>query len=72
MNKRYIPPIIVTSLLIIYMAVYFIFIASLLPHLWLKVFFTIIPVIFSMVLIYVLLQRIKEIKGGAESDLGKY
>ena len=72
MDKRYIPPLIVSAMLIIYMAVYFAAIISLLPNLWLKIFFAIIPVIFSAILIYVLRQRIKEIKSGEENDLGKY
>jgi hypothetical protein len=41
-------------------------------HVWLKIFFAIFPVIFSAIVIYMLLQRIKEISKGAESDLGKY
>jgi hypothetical protein len=32
----------------------------------------IIPAIFSGIMIYVLIERIKEIRSGEEDDLGKY
>lgn len=72
MDKRYVPPIVVSCLIIIYSAVYFIMIISLIPFLWMKIFFAIIPVLFSVVLVFVLIQRINEIKRGEENDLGEY
>jgi hypothetical protein len=37
-----------------------------------KLLFIIIPLALSGVMIYVLVERIKEIRGGEEDDIGKY
>jgi hypothetical protein len=49
----------------------FAFIISLLPGLW-KYVLGIIPLIFSIVMVYVCIERINEIKKGEEDDISKY
>lgn len=71
MNKKIITPIIITILMIIYYITYFGLLISVLNGIW-KYFFGIIPFIFSIVMIKVCIERIKEIKGGEEDDLSKY
>ena len=58
--------------MILYFILYFGFILWLLPGVLLKVLFGIIPAVFAAVMIKVCVQRIKEIKGGEEDDLGQY
>lgn len=71
-EKKMIAPIIITILVIVYYIIYFAVIISVLPIAFLKIIFGIIPALLSGVMIYVCLQRIKEIKGGEEDDLSKY
>jgi len=70
-RKKMAAPIIITVIMIIYYAVYFGFLSTLLDGLW-KIFFGIIPVAFSAVMTGVCIERIKEIKKGEEDDIGKY
>ena len=70
-RKKMIAPIIVTAILVLYYIVYFAFIISLLPGLW-KYVLGIIPLIFSIVMVYVCIERINEIKKGEEDDISKY
>ena len=70
-KKKMVAPIVVTVLMILYYAVYFGFLASVLPGIW-KYVFGILPVVFSAVMIYVCVERIKEIKKGEEDDISQY
>ena len=70
-TKGYIAPIIVTVLLILYFVVYFGFLISLIPG-WFKWLFVVFPIAFAGVIIYVCIERIKEIRSGEEDDLSKY
>ena len=70
-RKKMIAPIIITILIILYYAFYFTIIIALLGGIW-KLFLGIIPVVLAMIMIYVCVQRIKEIKEGEEDDLSKY
>ena len=69
--KAYIAPIVISAILLVYFIVYFGFIITLLPNVW-KVFFAIIPLAFCGVMIYVCVERIKEIRKGDDDDLSKY
>ena len=71
MKKGMLAPIIVTALLVIYYAIYFIALVSILEG-WLKYLLLILPVLIAGVAIYVCVERIKEIRSGEEDDLGKY
>ena len=70
-RKKMIAPIIITIIMILYYIVYFSFIISLLDGVW-RYAFGILPLVFSGVMIYVCIERIKEIKKGEEDDISKY
>lgn len=70
--KKLAAPIIITILLLAYFAA-FLFGWSEAPlPLWQKLLGIIIPLGFMGVSIYVLVERIKEIRSGEEDDLSKY
>ena len=70
-NKKMIAPIIVSILTILYFILYFGLIVWLVNGIW-KWLLGIFPAIFSIIMIKVCLERIKEIKEGEEDDLSKY
>ncbi|MBQ4232748.1 MAG: hypothetical protein II699_05660 [Lachnospiraceae bacterium] len=70
--KKMIAPITITVILIIYYILYFAFIMFLVKGLILKLLIGIIPIVFGVAMIYVCIERIKEIQGGEEDDLSKY
>ena len=70
--KKYLVPLVVAILMIIYFIVYFGVLIMLIGNLVFKVLLGIIPATFSGIMIYVLIERIKEIRSGEEDDLGKY
>ena len=70
-KKKMIAPIIVTVIMVLYYVVYFGFLISLLDGIW-KYALGIVPLLFSVLMIYVCIERIKEIKKGEEDDISKY
>ena len=70
-KKKMIAPIVVSVLMILYYVVYFGLLLSLLEGIW-KWSLGIIPLIFSVVMIMVCIERINEIKKGEEDDISKY
>ena len=64
-------PIIVTVITVLYYAVYFVFLITVLEGAW-KYLFGIFPLAFSAVAIKVCVERINEIKKGEEDDISKY
>ena len=70
-QKGYIAPIIVTVILLLYFILYFGFLIAVLPSVW-KYVLLLFPIAFAGVLVYVCIQRIKEIRSGDEDDLSKY
>lgn len=70
--KKLVAPIVITSILILYLLGYIIicFLIPLPPIL--KIIGTLIPLAFIGVSISVLVERIKEVKGGEDDDLSKY
>ena len=70
-KKKMRAPIIVSILVILYYVVYFGVLISLLDGVF-KYALGIIPIIFSIVMIKVCIERINEIKGGEEDDISKY
>ena len=70
--KKIIAPLIVTALFIIYFVAYFAVLIFVIPSLVAKIILGIIPLAFAAVMIYVCIQRIKEIRSGEEDDLSKY
>lgn len=71
-SKKMIAPIIIAVLFILYIVIYFTVLIEVIPFLLLKILFIIIPSALSIAMIFILAQRIKEIKGGQEDDLSKY
>lgn len=70
-RKKMFAPIVVSVLMILYYVLYFGLLISLLEGVW-KYAFGIFPIIFSIVMVKVCIERIKEIKEGEEDDLSKY
>lgn len=70
--KKIIAPVIISVLMILYFVVYFGFLIFLFESPALKIILGIVPAFFSGIMIYVLIERIKEIRSGEEDDLGKY
>ena len=69
--KKYVAPIVVTVVMLLYYVVYFGLLISMVPGIW-KYLLGIIPLAFSAVMIYVCVERIQEIKKGEEDDLSQY
>ena len=69
--KKMIAPIIVTVIMVLYYIAYFCFIISLIDGIW-KYALGIIPLLLSIVMIAVCIERINEIKKGEEDDISKY
>ena len=70
-SKKMIAPIIVSILMILYYVVYFGFLISVVDGVW-KYVLGIFPLIFSILMVKVCIDRINEIKKGEEDDLSKY
>ena len=70
-RKGYVAPIIITVILILYFAFYFGVLIAVIPNIW-KYILLVIPISLAGVLIYVCIDRIKEIRSGEEDDLSKY
>ena len=64
-------PIIVTVIMVAYYGLYFGFLISLLDGMW-KYALGIFPAVFSVVMVKVCVDRIREIKKGEEDDLSQY
>ena len=70
-KRKMIAPVVVSIIMVLYYAVYFGILISLVEGIY-KWLFGIIPVILSAIMIGVCIERIKEIKKGEEDDIGKY
>ncbi|MFO7887161.1 MAG: hypothetical protein R6U59_02500 [Eubacteriales bacterium] len=71
-TKKMLAPIVITILLLIYMG-FFVWVWSIIPvPIWFKMIGLIIPLGLIGVSIFVLIERIKEIRSGEEDDLSKY
>ena len=66
-----IAPIIITALMVIYYVFYFGLLVWYIDGI-LKYILGIIPLIFTIMMVAVCIERIKEIKKGEEDDLSKY
>lgn len=70
-KKKILAPVIVTVIMVLYYALYFGFLMSLVNGFW-KYALGIFPLIFAAVTIKVCIERIQEIKKGEENDLSQY
>ena len=64
-------PVIVTVIMVAYYGIYFGFLISLLEGMW-KYALGIFPAAFSVVMVKVCIDRIREIRKGEEDDLSQY
>lgn len=72
MIKKIIAPIIITIILIFVELIYFGIYIALIPWIWLKIILAVIPLGSIGVTIYVLIERIREVRSGEEDDLSQY
>ena len=71
-TKKLIAPIVITAVLAAYLIVYA-FVWTLIPvALWIKIIVAAIPLALVGVCVFVLVERIKEVRSGEEDDLGNY
>ncbi len=70
--KKIIAPFIVTLLMIAYFILYFGFLIFIIENIYINILLGIFPLAFTALMIYVFIQRIKEIRSGEEDDLSKY
>ena len=70
-KKKMIAPIVVTILMVLYYVIYFGMLITLVNGLW-KYALGIIPLAFTVVMLKVCIERIREIKKGEEDDLSQY
>ncbi len=70
-KKKMIAPIVVTFIVVLYYALYFGFLISLVGGIW-KFLLGIIPIATSALTIYVCIERLNEIKKGEEDDISQY
>ena len=70
-GKKMIAPIIITVITVLYYVIYFGFVIALLDGLG-KLLLGLLPLLLSVIMIAVCIERIKEIKKGEEDDLSKY
>ena len=71
-TKKMIAPIIIVFLILAYYIALGVFFVKFGTPLIFKLIGIIVPAVVSGAFIWLLVQRIKEIKGGEEDDLGKY
>ena len=70
-KKKLIAPIVVSIIMVLYYVVYFGILITLIGGIW-KYLLGIIPMLLSLVMIKVCIERIDEIKKGEEDDISKY
>ena len=71
-KSKMVAPIVVSIIMVLYYVVYFGFIISLINGMFFKLILGIIPLAFSLLMVKVCIDRIKEIKKGEEDDISKY
>ncbi len=71
-QKKMIAPVVLTVLLSAYMLTYCFVLLSVPMPVWAKVLVGLIPLAMLGASVYVLIQRIKEIRSGEEDDLSQY
>ena len=72
MLQKIIAPIIITIICVLLELIYLVVYVTVIPWIWLKIIFAFLPLGFIGVSIYVLAERIQEIRSGEEDDLSKY
>ncbi len=71
-HKKLLAPIIITGIIVLYYGVFFL-VCMFMPVPFIgKLFFGLFPLLIIGVCVYVLVERIKEIRSGEEDDLSNY
>ena len=70
-KKKMTAPIVITIIMTLYYVIYFGFLITLIDGIW-KYALGIIPIIFSIIMVKVCIERINEIKKGEDDDISKY
>ncbi len=70
-KKKMTAPIIITIIIVLYYVIYFGILITLIEGIW-KYLLGIIPMLLSLLMIKVCIERINEIKKGEEDDISKY
>lgn len=70
-GRKKIAPVIITIVVVVYYLVYFVILMYSLPPV-LREMFGIFPLVLAGVMVYVCMERLKEIDGGEEDDISKY
>lgn len=71
-GKKMVAPVVITVLLVIYYIAFFLVCLFMPLALWIKLLFGLVPLLLAGVCIYVLRERINEIRSGEEDDLSQY
>ena len=70
--KKLIAPIVITTLLIFYLIAFVVLAFLFSIPLWVKLLGSLIPLALIGVSVFVLVERIKEVRSGEEDDLSQY
>lgn len=72
-GRKLIAPIVISALIVLYFIGFIVVLIATdwLPPLWI-ILGSVIPLCLAGVMVYVLIERIKEIRSGEEDDLGQY
>ncbi|MCR3922771.1 MAG: hypothetical protein NUK65_09690 [Firmicutes bacterium] len=70
--RKLIAPVIITCLVVTYFSFFLVMTVLQYMELWIKLLAMLFPLGFIGVSVFVLLERIKEVRSGEEDDLSKY
>ncbi len=70
--KKLIAPIVITTLLVLYLIAFVVLSFLFSIPLWVKLLGSLIPLALIGVSVFVLVERIKEVRSGEEDDLSQY
>jgi archaellum biogenesis protein FlaJ (TadC family) len=71
-RKKMVAPIVISIMIVIYCCFYVVMCFIMPVPLVMKILFGVIPLAFIGVVVYVLVERMNEIRSGEEDDLSKY
>ena len=71
-RRKIIGPAAVTVIILLYLVIYGVGLIRLIPGVFFKAAAAVIPALLAAVMVFVLIERIKEIRSGEEDDLSKY
>ncbi len=69
--KKILIPIVVTAIVLFWFVIYIVMFMTQLPLFW-GLAFAMIPLILCVIMVWVCIERIKEIQGGEDDDISQY